>query len=97
MTAGHPADAITQLAVQRHAQLIVIGTGTGENGANRPGSTAYRVLCGSAVPVLAVPPVSARRVDADRESTTSQAPLEAPDAPGRTSVTSTNGRHDTER
>ena len=96
VTTGHPADAITQLAVQQHAQLIVIGTGTGENGANRPGSTAYRVLCASAVPVLAVPPLSARRVDADRESMAGRAPLEAPDAPGRTSVTGRKGRHDTE-
>lgn len=94
VTTGHPADAVTQLAAQRNAQLIVIGTGAGESGANRPGSTAYRVLCASAVPVLAVPPVSAYRLDAARESATSQAPLEAPDASGRTSLTSTKGRHD---
>jgi nucleotide-binding universal stress UspA family protein len=94
VTTGHPADAVTQLAAQRNAQLIVIGTGAGESGTNRPGSTAYRVLCASAVPVLAVPPVSAYRLDAARESATSQAPFEAPDASGRTSLTSTKGRHD---
>jgi nucleotide-binding universal stress UspA family protein len=94
VTTGQPADAVTQLAVQRRAQLIVIGTGAGENGANRPGSTAYRVLCASAVPVLAVPPVSARRAEMDRESTTSEAPLKAPETPGNTWLNRAKGRRD---
>jgi nucleotide-binding universal stress UspA family protein len=73
---GHPADTITGLAHEQRAQLVVIGTGAGEDGAHRPGRTAYRVLCASAVPVLAVPPAIGTDRGADREVTTSQAPVE---------------------
>jgi nucleotide-binding universal stress UspA family protein len=73
---GHPADTITGLAHEQRAQLVVIGTGAGEDGAHRPGRTAYRVLCASAVPVLAVPPAIGTDRGGDREVTTSQAPVE---------------------
>lgn len=71
---GHAAEEITGLAVARHAGLIVVGTGAGEPGGHRPGSTAYRVLCLSELPVLAVPPTSAGRVETDRRATGEHAP-----------------------
>jgi nucleotide-binding universal stress UspA family protein len=56
VTFGRPADAITALAEERRAGLIVMGL-TGEHGlfSRRPGSIAYRVLCSVSVPVLVVP------------------------------------------
>jgi nucleotide-binding universal stress UspA family protein len=63
---GHAPDALVDLADQRGADLIVMGTGVGTQGSHRPGSTAYRVLGLSDLPVLAVPPVRAERVGAGR-------------------------------
>ena len=56
---GHVADALVQTAESRDAGLIVLGTGSGEDGSRRPGSTAYRMLCLSTVPILALPPPAA--------------------------------------
>lgn len=61
---GHAPDALVDLADERGADVIVMGTGTGTQGSHRPGSTAYRVLGLSDLPVLAVPPVRAERVGA---------------------------------
>ena len=57
VTVGRPADGISEIARQRHAQLIVLGI-VGEAGdiTRRPGSIAYRVLCLAHVPVLVIPP-----------------------------------------
>jgi nucleotide-binding universal stress UspA family protein len=63
---GRAPDAIVALADECAADVIVMGTGTGEGGSHRPGSTAYRVLALSELPVLAVPPVRAERVGAGR-------------------------------
>jgi len=53
---GRPADVIASVAKERGAGLIVMGlTGQGGRLAARPGSIAYRVVCGSHVPVLVVP------------------------------------------
>jgi len=57
VTVGRPADGISEIARQRHAQLIVLGiVGDAWDMAHRPGSIAYRVLCLAHVPVLAIPP-----------------------------------------
>jgi len=56
---GHVADALVQTAESRNAGLIVLGIGSGEDGARRPGSTAYRMLCLATVPILALPPPAA--------------------------------------
>lgn len=53
---GRAADAIAATAEARGAGLIVLGlTGAQQANAPRPGSTAYRVLVLSRVPVLVVP------------------------------------------
>lgn len=54
---GHPAEAITELAASRQAALLLLGTSSGLR-RHRPGSTAYRMLCLSRIPVLAVPPMA---------------------------------------
>jgi nucleotide-binding universal stress UspA family protein len=56
VTLGRPADLIGAIAVDKRAQLIVMGLAS-ERGAfaPRPGSIAYRVLSSTTVPVLAVP------------------------------------------
>jgi nucleotide-binding universal stress UspA family protein len=53
---GHPAEAIIQVAVEKHAQLIVIGT-HGRSGLTRflMGSVAERVLREAPCAVLVVP------------------------------------------
>jgi nucleotide-binding universal stress UspA family protein len=70
---GHPPDALVELADESGADAIVIGTGTGSQGSHRPGSTAYRLLGLSELPVLAVPPVRAERVGADRTAAANHA------------------------
>lgn len=55
---GHPAEAIAQAAAAHDAGLIVIGIGSAHGGPRRFGSTAYRVLSFTTVPVLALPPDS---------------------------------------
>jgi nucleotide-binding universal stress UspA family protein len=50
---GSAAEEIAAAAAARHA-LVTIASG-GEHGHHRPGSIAYRVLCLSEAPVLAVP------------------------------------------
>lgn len=54
---GSVADEIAVAAAERQAGLVVMGLhgGSGLFGA-RPGSIAYRVMCQSRVPVLALPP-----------------------------------------
>ena len=63
---GHVADTLSHLAESRDAGLIVMGIGSGEDGARRPGSTAYRMLCLATVPILALPPPAAS--EAERKS-----------------------------
>jgi nucleotide-binding universal stress UspA family protein len=55
---GPAAEEIAAAAASRHA-LVTISSG-GDNAHHRPGSIAYRVLCLSDAPVLAVPFRSAR-------------------------------------
>jgi nucleotide-binding universal stress UspA family protein len=56
---GRPEDAIASVAEEQNAGLIVMGLGGGPGFlAARPGSTAYRVLCVSSIPILVVPPES---------------------------------------
>jgi nucleotide-binding universal stress UspA family protein len=71
---GHPADALTTLAADRTAGALVIGTGSGEDGSHRPGSTAQRIISAAQVPVLVVPPTSADRMERERQRTASHAP-----------------------
>jgi nucleotide-binding universal stress UspA family protein len=52
---GSPAEEIADLAASRDDLLIVVGLGGGWM-LHRPGSTAYRILCLSNAPVLALPP-----------------------------------------
>lgn len=52
---GTPAEEIADLAASREDLLIVVGLGGGWM-LHRPGSTAYRILCLSNAPVLALPP-----------------------------------------
>lgn len=54
---GSPADAICDLAATRGADLLVLGTAA-TPGSHRPGSTAYRALCLTEIPVLALPPAA---------------------------------------
>jgi nucleotide-binding universal stress UspA family protein len=71
---GHAPEAIVDLADARGGDVIVLGTGTGDQGSHRPGSTAYRVLALSELPVLAVPPVRAERVGTGRRAAVNHAP-----------------------
>jgi len=57
---GVPAQEIARCALEREAILIVMAL-TGTNQQPRPGSVAYRVLSMAPVPVLAAPPIVARR------------------------------------
>ena len=53
---GTPAEQIAAVAASMPADLlVVVGLGGGWM-LHRPGSTAYRVLCLSTVPVLGLPP-----------------------------------------
>ncbi len=54
---GSPADSICDLAATRGADLLVLGTAS-TTGSHRPGSTAYRALCLTEIPVLALPPTA---------------------------------------
>jgi nucleotide-binding universal stress UspA family protein len=54
VTAGAPAAELAERAAGEPNAIIVIGLG-GRRLFHRPGSTAYRVFCLSAAPVLAVP------------------------------------------
>ena len=51
---GEPEEQIASATVQQPGSLLIVGLGEGELW-RRPGSTAYRILCLSAAPVLAVP------------------------------------------
>jgi nucleotide-binding universal stress UspA family protein len=51
---GDAASVLAKVAADRDARLIVIWLGSPRNDGHRPGSTAYRVVCGADVPVLAV-------------------------------------------
>jgi nucleotide-binding universal stress UspA family protein len=51
---GNIAECVAGLARTHHSGLIVMGLESESTGA-RPGSTAYAVICGTPVPVLAVP------------------------------------------
>lgn len=70
---GHAPEALVDLSHERGADVIVMGTGAGDQGSHRPGSTAYRVLGLSDLPVLAVPPVRAERVGATRTTAANHA------------------------
>jgi nucleotide-binding universal stress UspA family protein len=59
---GQPADVCCDLATTRGASLIVMGTAS-TSGSHRPGSTAYRALCLTEIPVLAVPPATGSLAD----------------------------------
>lgn len=52
---GTPAEEIADIASSMRDLVIVVGLGGGWM-LHRPGSTAYRMLCLSTVPVLAIPP-----------------------------------------
>jgi nucleotide-binding universal stress UspA family protein len=53
---GRPADVIGSIALNRPAQLIVMGLNSDQGRfAPRPGSIAYRVVSSATVPVLVVP------------------------------------------
>lgn len=52
---GEPAAVLTDIAGEENAALIVVGLGDPGSIGRRPGITAYRVVCASDVPVLAVP------------------------------------------
>lgn len=59
---GSVADAITKAASRETVDLVVMGLrGTATVDGGRVGSVAYRVLSGSSVPVLALPPESRQR------------------------------------
>jgi len=59
---GQPADSSCEFAATRGADLLVMGTAA-TSGSHRPGSTAYRALCLTEIPVLAVPPVAGSLAD----------------------------------
>ena len=52
---GEPASLLTKIADDEDAGLIVVGLGDPASVGRRPGITAYRVVCASDLPVLAVP------------------------------------------
>jgi nucleotide-binding universal stress UspA family protein len=52
---GDPASVLARIARDEKAELIVIGLGDPRSIGRRPGVTAYRTVCASSVPVLAVP------------------------------------------
>jgi hypothetical protein len=54
VSVGEPEEQVAAAAVQQAGALVVVGLGEGEL-LRRPGSVAYRILCLSTVPVLAVP------------------------------------------
>lgn len=60
---GHIATCVAGLATTHHSGLIVMGL-EAEGIGTRPGSTAYAVICGTAIPVLAVPERSITTRDA---------------------------------
>jgi nucleotide-binding universal stress UspA family protein len=53
---GEPEEQVAAAAVQQAGALVVVGLGEGEL-LRRPGSVAYRILCLSTAPVLAMPVV----------------------------------------
>lgn len=55
---GDPAEEIARLARDRHVGLIVMGLHAPAPAGPRMGSVAYRVLCLSRTPVLALPPAT---------------------------------------
>ena len=59
---GDPAEEIARLARDRHVGLIVMGLHAPAPAGPRMGSVAYRVLCLSQTPVLALPPATASPV-----------------------------------
>jgi nucleotide-binding universal stress UspA family protein len=66
---GTPADEIADVAASMDDLVIVVGLGGGWM-LHRPGSTAYRVLCLSTVPVLALPPEAIAKLTASVPATT---------------------------
>ena len=62
VTVGPPADALFDLAASRGADLLVMGTAATAT-SHRPGSTVYRALCLTEIPVLAVPPTAGSLAD----------------------------------
>jgi universal stress protein A len=56
---GHAPDAVHDLAAVRGADLLIIGSAASCD-SQRPGSIAYRALCLTEIPVLAVPPTADR-------------------------------------
>lgn len=55
LLAGDPSAEIARLARDRGVSVIVVGTGAALPVLHRPGATAYRIVCASPVPVLALP------------------------------------------
>ena len=66
---GTPADEIADVAASMEDLVIILGLGGGWM-LHRPGSTAYRVLCLSTVPVLALPPEAIAKLTASVPATT---------------------------
>lgn len=58
---GEPSEEIVKVARDRGVGLIVMGLVGSQLGGPRIGSVTYRVLCAAPCPVLALPPVAARR------------------------------------
>lgn len=52
---GNAGDVLAKVAADEEAGLIVIGLGSPSGVGHRPGTTAYRVVSGAEVPVLAIP------------------------------------------
>jgi nucleotide-binding universal stress UspA family protein len=57
VTIGPAADAVVDLVASRGADVLVMGTAATVSG-HHSGSIAYRVLCLTEIPVLAVPPTA---------------------------------------